>query len=63
MEITNLLVFFEVENRHADKGKPMDTLYKVLKKHFRNVPHQGLLINVKPIFLGWGNTPLSEKMD
>lgn len=34
MEITNLLVFFEVENSHVDKGEHVGAFYKVFKKHF-----------------------------
>lgn len=46
-----------------DKGKPTDAFYKVFKNTLENVPHHGLLINVKAIFLGWGSTLLSEKMN
>lgn len=61
MEITNLFLFFEVENRHVDKGKPIDAFYKVFTKStFENVPHHGSLINVKAVFLGGGSTLYSE---
>lgn len=36
---------------------------KSLESPFENVPHRGLLINVKAIFLGWGSTLLSSESE
>uniref|UniRef100_K7GG65 Reverse transcriptase domain-containing protein n=1 Tax=Pelodiscus sinensis TaxID=13735 RepID=K7GG65_PELSI len=41
--LTNLLEFFEGDNKHADKGDPVDIVYLDFQKAFDKVPHQRLL--------------------
>ena len=49
--LTNLLCFFEEITKWVDDGSPVDVVYLDFQKAFDKVPHQRLLLKLKPMVM------------
>ena len=50
--LTNLLCFFEEITKWVDEGSPVDIIYLDFQKAFDKVPHQRLILKLKPHGIG-----------
>ena len=50
--LTNLLCFLEEITKWVDDGSPVDVIYLDFKKAFDKVPHQRLILKLKPHGMG-----------